>query len=60
MVHTLPQDEDGDYPPSSIQHSLYAAQQWDAWKRRTYGETAKALSAVARFHLKDHSDVKEG
>ena len=49
MPHTLGIDEDGDYIPSSVKKSLYAAKCWDAWKLQKYNGNAKAPSAVKVF-----------
>jgi hypothetical protein len=49
MVHTLEQDEDGDYVPCSVKKTLYAAQCWDTWKKIKYKGQQKAVSVVIKF-----------
>ena len=49
MVHTLEQDEDGDYVPCSVKKTLYAAKCWDTWKHIKYNGQQKAVSVVLKF-----------
>ncbi len=49
MVHTLGQDEDGDYVPYSVMKSVYAAICWDAWKQRKYNGKPSAESVFKKY-----------
>ena len=52
MPYTLGIDEDGDYIPSSVARSRYAAQCWDKWKSVKYKGLQKAISILKIYWLR--------